>query len=77
MLEFGSIVLARFPFTDFSGEKLRPALIISRDNERRSDVVLGAARELDRVTGHLDRITVAGIRRTLVTDVARLANERD
>ena len=40
MFEFGSIVLARFPFTDLSGEKLRPALIISRDNDRRSDVVL-------------------------------------
>jgi mRNA interferase MazF len=40
MFEFGSIVLARFPFTDLSGQKLRPALVISRDNERRSDVVL-------------------------------------
>ncbi|HSC60828.1 MAG TPA: type II toxin-antitoxin system PemK/MazF family toxin [Rhizomicrobium sp.] len=40
MFEFGSIVLARFPFTDLSGQKLRPALIISRDNGRRPDVVL-------------------------------------
>ena len=38
--EFGSIVLTRFPFTDLSGEKLRPALVISRDNARRTDLVL-------------------------------------
>jgi mRNA interferase MazF len=40
MFEFGSIVLTRFPFTDLSGGKLRPALVVSRDNTRRSDVVL-------------------------------------
>jgi mRNA interferase MazF len=39
MYEFGSIVLTRFPFTDLSGGKLRPALVVSRDNARRSDVV--------------------------------------
>ena len=38
--DFGTIVLARFPFTDSSGTKLRPALVISRDNHRRSDLVL-------------------------------------
>jgi mRNA interferase MazF len=37
---FGSIVLARFPFTDLSGEKRRPALVVSRDNERRDDVIV-------------------------------------
>ena len=30
MYPFGSIVLARFPFTDLSGSKLRPALVVSR-----------------------------------------------
>lgn len=40
MYDFGSIVLARFPFTDLSGSKVRPALVISHDNKRRSDVVL-------------------------------------
>jgi mRNA interferase MazF len=40
MLDFGSVVLTRFPFTDLTGNKLRPALVISRDNERRSDLVL-------------------------------------
>jgi len=37
---FGSIVLARFPFTDISGAKRRPALVLSRDNDRRADVVV-------------------------------------
>jgi mRNA interferase MazF len=40
MFEFGSIVFVAFPFTDLSGTKLRPALIISRDNHARDDVVL-------------------------------------
>jgi len=37
---FGSIVLTRFPFTDLSGAKRRPALVVSRDNERRSDLIV-------------------------------------
>jgi mRNA interferase MazF len=37
---FGCIVLARFPFTDLSGDKRRPALVVSRDNDRRSDLVV-------------------------------------
>lgn len=37
---FGSIVLTRFPFTDLSASKVRPALVISRDNHKRSDIVL-------------------------------------
>jgi mRNA interferase MazF len=40
MFEFGSIVLTRFPFTDLTGDKLRPALVISRDNAQHSDLVL-------------------------------------
>ncbi len=40
MMSFGDIVLTRFPFADLSGSKVRPALVISRDNGRRSDVVL-------------------------------------
>jgi mRNA interferase MazF len=39
VFEFGSIVLARFPFTDPSGDKRRPVLVMSRDNDRRADVV--------------------------------------
>jgi mRNA interferase MazF len=40
MYAFGSIVLTRFPFTDLSATKVRPALVISRDNDRRADIVL-------------------------------------
>jgi mRNA interferase MazF len=37
---FESIVLARFPFTDLSGDKRRPALVVSHDNDRRPDLVV-------------------------------------
>lgn len=40
MFAFGTIVLTRFPFTDLSGDKRRPALLVSRDNQRRSDLVV-------------------------------------
>lgn len=40
MFAFGSIVLTRFPFTDLSGDKRRPALVVSRDNDRRHDLVV-------------------------------------
>ncbi len=40
MYSFGSIVLTRFPFTDLSGSKVRPALVISRNNASRADIVL-------------------------------------
>jgi len=37
---FGSIVLTRFPFTDLSGDKRRPALVVSRDNRRRGELIV-------------------------------------
>ena len=40
MFAFGSIVLTRFPFTDLSGAKRRPALVVSCENERRSDLIV-------------------------------------
>ena len=40
MLAFGAIALAEFPFTDMSGVKRRPVLVISRDNDRRRDLVV-------------------------------------
>ena len=40
MVRFGSIVLTRFPFTDLSGDKRRPALVVSRNNDRRPDLVV-------------------------------------
>nr|WP_282572333.1 type II toxin-antitoxin system PemK/MazF family toxin [Roseomonas acroporae] len=32
--------MTRFPFTDLSGDKRRPALVVSRDNDRRTDLVV-------------------------------------
>jgi mRNA interferase MazF len=40
VFEFGAVCLARFPFTDLPGDKRRPVLIVSRDNDRRTDVVV-------------------------------------
>ena len=37
-MEKGTIVLVRFPFTDYSSEKLRPALVISIDNQKETCV---------------------------------------
>jgi mRNA interferase MazF len=37
---FGAIVLTDFPFTDLSAAKRRPALVVSTDNDRRTDVVV-------------------------------------
>lgn len=40
MFAFGSIVLTRLPFTDLSGDKRRPALVVSRDNDRHLDIIV-------------------------------------
>jgi mRNA interferase MazF len=40
MFAFGDIVLCRFPFTDLSGDKRRPALVVSVENGRRLDLVV-------------------------------------
>ncbi len=40
MFAFGSIVLTRFPFTDLSGDKRRPALVVSCGGTPRADVVV-------------------------------------
>ena len=34
-IPFGGIVLTVFPFTDLMASKRRPALVVSRDNDRR------------------------------------------
>jgi len=36
----GIIVLTPFPFTDLSTSKRRPAIILSADNEKKTDVVV-------------------------------------
>ncbi len=40
MFSFGSILLAKFPFSDLSQAKRRPVLLVSRNNHRRSEVVV-------------------------------------
>jgi mRNA interferase MazF len=39
-IPFGAIVLTDFPFTDLTASKRRPALVISTDNDRRTDVIV-------------------------------------
>lgn len=39
-IRFGAIVLTDFPFTDLTAAKRRPALVVSSDNERRTDVLV-------------------------------------
>jgi mRNA interferase MazF len=40
VLAFGAIALPRFPCTDLSGDKRRPALTVSRNIDRRTDMVV-------------------------------------
>ena len=39
-IPFGAIVLTDFPFTDLSASKRQPALVVSTDNHRRTDVIV-------------------------------------
>jgi mRNA interferase MazF len=36
----GTIVLTQFPFTDFSTIKRRPAIVISKANENKTDIIV-------------------------------------
>ncbi|WP_169732769.1 type II toxin-antitoxin system PemK/MazF family toxin [Azospirillum halopraeferens] len=38
-ISFGDVLLARFPFTDLSGDKRRPVLVLSADNDGNDIVV--------------------------------------
>ena len=40
MYEFGKIVLVPFPFTNLRSTKLRPALIVSKENNLRDDLIV-------------------------------------
>ena len=39
-ISFGAVVLTGFPFTDLSSARRRPALGVSTDNSRRTDVIV-------------------------------------
>ena len=46
---FGTIVLTNFPFTDLLSVKRRPAMVVSTDNDRRSDVVVAYITSVPRI----------------------------
>ena len=48
-IPFGAIVLTDFPFTDLSASKRRPALVVSIDNDRRSDIVVAYITSVPRI----------------------------
>lgn len=53
MFAFGSIVLARFPFTDLTGDKRRPALVVSRGHGLHTDLVACFITSVHRVGPHM------------------------
>lgn len=58
MFEFGSIVFVAFPFTDLTNTKVRPSLVVSKDNDRRSDVVLAFISSRDHLTALPDAVSI-------------------
>ena len=46
---FGAIVLTDFPFTDLTATKRRPALVISTDNDRRTDILVAYITSVPRI----------------------------
>lgn len=58
MADFGDIVVISFPFTDLSATKLRPALVVSRDNQRRVDVVLAFITSKHRTAAYPDSFPI-------------------
>lgn len=56
-IPFGAIVLTDFPFTDLSASKRRPALVVSTDNQRRTDVIVAYITSIPR--DELDSMPIA------------------
>lgn len=61
-IPFGAIVLTDFPFTDLTGAKRRPALVISTDNDRRIDVIVAFITSIPR--HDRDAASIAPTKRT-------------
>ena len=62
---FGTIVLTDFPFTDLTAVKRRPALVISTDNDRRTDVVVAYITSIprdDRDAVHIGPTSANGLK---------------
>ncbi len=75
MYAFGSIVLARFPFTDLSGAKRRPALVVSADG-RKSDLVVSFITSVLRDTAYsapIDATPLSGLKTASVVLFDKLA----
>jgi mRNA interferase MazF len=78
----GAVVLVPFPFTDQSGSKVRPALVVSSDlfNDLHSDIVLAAITtqipvapdpRTEIVLGHAD-VAAGRIKQTSIIKTAKL-----
>ena len=61
-IPFGAIILTDFPFTDLTAAKRRPALVISGDNDRRTDVIVAYITSIPR--GDPDAVAIAPTART-------------
>jgi mRNA interferase MazF len=68
---FGSIILARFPFTDLSGDKRRPALVVSRGNDQRSDLVVCFITSVPRTGPDMAPIVAAPVTGLKVPSIVR------
>jgi mRNA interferase MazF len=79
-MERGDIVLVRFPFTDLSASKLRPALVLALDNKY-EDIILAFISSVVEDTEETDYILEeddkdfpeTGLKRTSVFKMAKLA----
>lgn len=79
-MERGDIVLVRFPFTDLSGSKLRPALVVAFENKY-GDVILAFISSGVKETGNTDFVlkegngdfSKTGLKKTSVFKMGKLA----
>jgi mRNA interferase MazF len=78
----GDIVLIRFPFTDLSGSKRRPALILTNGGIHGNDVIVafissvvtGQVREVDLVLNKEDpEFEITGLKKTSVLKLDKIA----
>ena len=78
MFKFGDVVLVPFPFTDLTSTKVRPALVISKNDTPGDDVVLAFISSRDnapglRITSDLDVFDQTGLKVTSVIRYDKIA----